>query len=919
MPRALGLCLAALAGLFMPVPAAAQLGDYSSHRLTASGVEIVAGADTLRFSLYAPDVVRVDFRPRGAHEPVASSVVIRGPSAAPPLAVTDQGDALWVSTSRLGIRVTKHPVRVSFRNAGGTELLAEPAAGGFLASGTRRRIRFALPPELHLYGTGERGIGPDLRGHGFGTWNTQSYGYGGPLETMGINVPFLATSGGFALYFESPLPARFDLGQGDPAGFSYEIDGGELSCYLMAAPDVPGQIERYTWLTGRQPLPPQWALGYIQSKFGYRNRREAEAMVEGMRARGIPADALVLDLYWFAQMGDLAWNTAAFPDPAGMIEQFRGRGFKTIVITEPNFTQRSLHFPFLAGEGKAFVGRTPAGAAYRIHGWWSCGCDALLFDMTNPAGRLWLWDRYAEFMSTGVAGLWTDLGEPETHPADMQHALGPAAEVHNIYNLLWAKALFEGFSRSEPDGRIVNLTRSGYAGIQRYGVFTWSGDVARSFSGLAVQRPILLNAALSGLAYQSSDLGGFVGSASPELYIRWLQFGAFNPVMRAHGVDNQGTEPWAYGAAAETIARDMIRIRYRLLPYIYTLARENHDTGMPLARPLFFADPGDPELADADEAYLFGPDFLVAPVVAEGQREQSVHLPRGAWIDYWDDSLHVGGRRVRVAAPLERLPLFVRAGAIIPMQPVMDYAGQQPADSLLLAVYPTFSAEPDTAMLYEDDGVSLAYQRGAFARTRLEQRVVGETGARRLELTVGAAVGSYPEMPARKSVTATLHRIAAPPTGVTLNGRPLAVLESRTELARAAAGYFHDAALRQLVITLPHEMVRSSVVRIAGLAELVDPPGEPTPLRLSANAPNPFRDSTEIRFELPRAGRVTLDIFDASGGRVTRLLDAERAAGPQTVSWEGRNGRGAPAPAGIYLIVLSVEGAGLTRKMTLVR
>ncbi len=912
------LLAAALMCLLMHGMVSGQVGNYTGHTVTSTGLKIVASGDTLVFSLYAPDMVRVDFRPGGAGLADSTPVIVREPLPSIPFDVIDSGDTLVFSTSEFVLRVEKYPVRLAYYGPDGNELLAEPAAGGLIASGSLRRTAFMLPGDLHFYGTGQRGIGIDLRGHNFGTYNTPSYGYSGPLETMGINIPFLATSGGYALYFESPVPATIDLGEFNSNVFNYDIYDGELSYFFMLGQDVPAQLERYTWLTGRQPLPPKWALGYIQSKFGYRNRAEAEIMIETMRDKNIPADAIVLDLYWFNQMGDLAWNQSAFNDPSAMISNFLAQGFKTIVITEPYFTEYCVNYPLLTGSASGFVGQAPWGGPYYLGGWWSCGCNAVLFDMTNPEARTWFWERHEEFMAEGVAGLWTDLGEPENHPWEMEHIGGPTRVVHNIYNLLWARTLFEGFGGYRPNDRIVNLSRSGYAGIQRYGVFTWSGDVSRSFGGLAVQLPIMLNMALSGMSYHSSDLGGFSGWASPELYVRWVEFGAFNPVMRAHGVDNQATEPWGFGAEAEEIARDYIRLRYRLLPYIYTLARENHDTGLPIVRPLFFHDPDDPELTGSDDAYLLGRDLLVAPVVDDGQRQKSVYLPRGYWVDAWTDSLYEGGRTVTVNAPLNVLPLFVRAGAIIPMQRVMDYVGAEPADTMLLEIYPTFSNALETFTLYEDDDESLDYMQGEFARIPMHQCITGNGENVIFEVTIDAARGGYPEMLTDRTVVASIYLVEGPPDLILLGSDTLTAYLSEPALLAGGDGYFYDAGRNVLKIKFEHDVAVTSGIRIVGIELPAGIPGagpETGKTHLKQNHPNPFRRGTSIGFSMERPDRVRIEVFNLLGQRVATLLDEDRAAGHHSVAWDGSNARGEESAPGIYFCRLSTEEHSQTRKM----
>ena len=925
VPRPGNLARAALVLMFLlaaSAPATGQLGDYSGHEVTSTGLRVIAGSDTLVFSLYASDVLRVDFLPVGAGGLDSTYAVIRAPSDGVWFDVDDRTAYLDLQTSRFKLRISKFPVRLRYFDKGNEELLAEPSAGGLDVSGTYRTANFVLPPDLHLYGTGGRGVGIDFRGYSFSTYNWPVYGYSGPIVTTSINIPLITTSSGYALYFESPIPANMDFGESDPAVFRYTIDGGELSYFFLLGEDVPAQIERYTWFTGRQPMPPKWALGYLQSKYGYRHRTEAEDMIQTMRSKGIPADAIILDLYWFWNMGDLEWNTSAFPDPTGMIGDFLADGFKTMVITEPYFTYYSSNYAFLMGAGSDYVGQDPGGGPYVLDNWWSCGCDAVLFDMSSPGGQSWLWTEYEDFMATGVAGLWTDLGEPERHPWDMEHHIGATPVVHNIYNLLWARTLFEGFAGYRPHDRIVNLTRSGYAGIQRYGTFTWSGDVSRSFGGLAVQLPMMLNMALSGMGYHSSDLGGFTGWTSSELYSRWIQFGAFNPVMRPHGGDNQATEPWGYGNEAEQTAKDYISLRYRLLPYIYTLARETYDTGLAMVRPLFIDYPDDPLLANHTDSYMFGPHFLVAPVVVDGERQKNVYLPEGVWIDYWTDSVHTGGTAVMVDAPLDRLPLFVRAGAVIPMQHVMDYVGAEPADSLFLDVFPTFSDIPDTFHLYEDDGESLDYIQGEYARITLSQGLEYIGSEHVLRIGVDPAVGSFPEMRLDRTIVATVHLVENAPAFVLLNSDTLDAYLSRGGLFAGGDGYFYDDGADLLTVKFEHNVAAASVIRVEGInlpAGVNEAETRTGDVLLGVNRPNPFVRGTSIGFTVQRAMRVKVEVFNMLGQRVAVLLNEEREPGRHLVVWDGRDGRGEQSPPGGYFYRLSAGGTNLTGKMILVR
>jgi alpha-glucosidase (family GH31 glycosyl hydrolase) len=894
------------------------LGDYTGHTVEGRSVTVHAGSSSVRFIFYQPEIVRVDYLPAPGTMPDSTFVVVQdtGQTAVP--SVTELDSMLLIASSSMTVRCSRYPVRLAFSDGSGAELLAEPAEGGLATIGSARVANFLLDPQEHFYGTGERGIGLDLRGNSFESYNTQTYGYNGALATMNINIPFLSSSRGYALLFDNTYTGHFDLGAGDPGRFSYRAGGGELTFYMIAGSTVPRQLELYTWLTGRQPLPPRWALGYLQSKYGYRNETEARAMVDTMRAKNIPCDAIIIDGYWFSDMGDLAWNTDAWPDPFGMMSDFRNDGFKTIVISQTYITSPSASWGEAVMGG--FLGLSPSGNPYILPNWWSCGCDAGLLDITHPEAREWFWGKHPGFFGNELAGIWTDLGEPERHPLDMQHVLGSTAKVHNIYNLLWAETDFNGFNNFRPDQRLFNLTRSGFAGIQRYGVATWSGDVAKSFSALAVQLPMLLNMGMSGIGYHNSDIGGFCcGTTTAELYVRWMQFGTFCPVARAHGagpaVGGQDTEPWVFGAAAEEICRDYIRFRYQLLPYLYTLARENHDTGMPLVRPLFFADPEDPALYDNSASYLLGDALLVSPVVQAGQTTKDVYLPSGSWVYLWDDRLYGGGGMVTVSTPLETMPVFVKRGSIIPRQPVMNYSDERPADTLMVSVYPS-PVGAGGFTLYEDDGETLEYQSGSFARIPLAQQTTATGVLTSLSLSIGAAEGTYAGMPERRAYLADVHGIAGGPTAAFINGRPIAQRSSYEELREGGDGFFFDPSAGILYLqagTVPdsaYVIVAEGLVLSAHIDESVTPDYH----TLFQNYPNPFNSSTTIRYQLSTLSPISITIFDLLGRQVATLVNGKQEPGAYTVQWDA-----AGVPSGVYFYRLTTPSFSQTKKLLLLR
>lgn len=773
-------------------------GAYVQHRMDGSMLIVEGERATVQVSFYRPQMARVDWLPEGTARPDTSFAVIQTPDVQP--VVHETADRLFARTSKMTVTVHKSPLRVMLAGPDGRALLDEKPQP-LLVTDSTRTVQFSADSTMHVYGTGERGGSFNLQGRAFDVYNTPRYGYATAPSTMKINIPLAVTTGGFGLFMDEIDRGRFDIGAEEAGRLAYTSEYGAVSYVVIAAEDIRDQLRHYTWLTGRQPLPPKWSLGYIQSKYGYRTEAEARGVIDTLRARDFPVDALVLDLQWFEHMGDLAWNREAFPTPFDMMADLSAKGVQTVAITETYLAGPSdLYAP--AAEG-GHVGTNPDGSPMALPDWWSCpdGCPAYLVDLTRPETRDWWWSKHPAFMgdATGengtMAGLWTDLGEPELHPDSMQHHMGPTPRIHNAYNLLWAKTLYDGLREMRPEQRVFNLTRSGSAGIQRYGTVHWSGDVQRSFVGLAEQPKLMLQAGLSGLAYYGSDIGGFLGDEkSPELMIRWMQHGAMTPTMRPHGVDNLPTEPWLYGEEAEEIIREYIELRYQLMPYFYTLAYENHVTGMPIARPLFFADPDHDGLHDESNAYLLGDALLVAPVLEEGNRTVDVPLPRGNWFNLHTREMTRGGQTVQADAPLEDIPVFQKAGSIVPMRPVAPHTSAQPRDTLMVRIVP--DPEGASFTLYEDDGHTTAYENGAYALTPITQSM--SANGEKLIVEVGAATGSFDGMPEERTVRMSVVQADAP-ASVRLNGERLARHADKSALERQG-GYHYNAETRVLTV-----------------------------------------------------------------------------------------------------------------------
>ncbi|MDD8017698.1 MAG: glycoside hydrolase family 31 protein [Bacteroidota bacterium] len=803
---------------FISVSAQTFLGNFSKYTADKKSVVVHSDSSAVRLQFYSNEIVRVDFLPTPKTQIDSSFVVIQEPSNNVQFIVTESDSALKVVTSHIQVRFQKFPLRISFLDSLGNTLVSEPRSGGLSTNNQSRVLRFTMNAHDHYYGTGERCMALDKRGQKFVSYNTQVGNYTVPLATMNLNVPFIATSSGYAIYIDNTYRGTFDFGTVDTSVFSYVADGGELSLYVIVASTIPEQLEKYTWLTGRQPLPPRWVFGFIQSKNRYENETITRSIVQTMREKNIPCDGIVLDLKWFDKMGDVSWNESLWPTHEKMVTDFLSEGIKTILITEPYIIQPSKNFT--EADTNGYLAKDSTGKTYLMDKWWSCGytCGSTLLDITNPAARKWWWSKHPVSFGKYVAGIWTDLGEPERHPEEMNHYLGNTAKIHNIYNLLWAKTIYDGFTELRPNERVVNVSRSGFAGSQRYGVMPWSGDVARSFIGLQVQMPILLGMGMSGIAYQNSDIGGYARMpTTPELYIRWMEFGTFCPITRAHGagetVNGYPTEPWMFGAEAEKICREFISLRYQLLPYIYSLAHNNYETGMPFARPLFWLDPNDKQLGNESSSYMWGDAFLVSPVVTAGERTKNVYLPKGTWVNFWTDEIVQGGKTVSVAAPLERMPIFVKEGSIIPMAPLMNYSDERILDTLTLRIYPSFDKEV-TYSMYEDDGKTREYQSGKYSKTTFTQRVTKVNGAQMLILTGGESQGTFTGKLNERNYIYEIHGIAKKPMKVQVNG--FAIIESKklTNSIPAQQEFSYDGKTKKLFVHIHSQLNTATEIQV---------------------------------------------------------------------------------------------------------
>lgn len=689
------------------------------------------------------------------------------------------------------VNVDKKSGRVSFLTLEGDTLLSEDKPLHFYHNG-----------QSALYGGGERGKHLRLNGDTLVMWNRPNYGYGEGdprIDQMGITMPYIVSDAGYGLLFDDASKANLALAPEEityisenPKDFTYTFIGGG---------SMPEVTSNFTNVVGRQNLPPFWSLGYITSKYGYRSEKEALGAVDSLKNHGYPVDGIIFDLYWYGvetDMGRLEWAENQFPNHRAMLDSLNAMGVNPVLIHQPYINKKGAidNYNMLAADNLLTV--DSSGNINDVHTWVG---DAGMFDITNPRTRTWLWNRLRPLTAEGLSGWWGDLGEPEQHPLTIRHANGmDAIDYHNRYGNDWSQLIYEGLRKDFPEMRPFLMMRGGTTGLQKYSVFPWTGDVSRSWAGLQPQIKLMLNSGLSGLGYMSSDIGGFAVDPKhpydPELYLRWLQYGVFSPILRTHA-QNQ-PEPYHYPMYEQTL-RDLIKMRYKWLPYNYTLAYENAADGQPLARPVNYYNPYNMDNDDVTDEYLWGQEVLVAPVMTQGAKTREVYFPdfglpeleSPTWIYWYNPSKkYKGGTTATIATPITEFPLFVKAGSFIPQyEEAINNVEEYDQSKLTVKYFP--DNEPSSYVLFDDDRKSpTSLEKGEYQLTRFSANPVksgSKKGLRTASAKAGKSLtpiseyiirieseGAYIGMPTERSINFVMVGVSKP-AQAQVDGKPVTV------------------------------------------------------------------------------------------------------------------------------------------------
>ncbi len=711
-----------------PVAAAPATAGADRAAIVPATAPAAAG---LRLRVEAPDphILRLWFKAGGEFVREPSLALAAAPATRVDLTRADRRGTVEIGTGAMTVRVDERTLRFDVRSGDATLI-----AHGAIAAGSGRAwtLTRAVAADERLLGLGQdnqNGGRLNRRGTIRDLWAGQKIESGN--VTAQYPIPLLLSTGrdghAYGVFYDNVHHLRFDLAKTRPDEIRCDADGGEVDLYVIDGPTLADVIERYTLLTGRPSLPPLWALGYWQSKCTYYDWQQLDEAYRQLTARGFPVDVMVIDADWPEVITDYRWAkrwVGTEVTPAEKIAGYAQRGVR-IVMSQSGPMVRQDSPTFASGWAAGIFATDGKGNPVEC-GWYG----GKLLDFTHPKLNDWLWPQTRRLDEQGISGWWLDLTEPEGEPPQTHYFAGGPAGIHNEFSLLCTRS-FEGVQLAvHPNQRPFILTRCGPAGLQRFQAAVWTGDITSDYATLRAHPPEMLNSGLSGFTWWTCDTGGFLTGyykndqfgAHARLYERWMQFSVFSPITRAHKAGG-APEPYAFGPAAEQSNRHYLQLRYRLLPYIYSYAWEASRDGLPLVRPLALEYPRDAKSVETPgDEYLFGRELLVAPVLHEGQVNRAVYFPPGRWFD-WDYGYeYTGGRSWVVAAPLNRIPVAVRAGAIIPLAPEMRNTAEKPWDPLTVEVYPSGSSQ---FTLYRDDGVTFNYARGAYTVTHFacdEQR-----------------------------------------------------------------------------------------------------------------------------------------------------------------------------------------------------
>ena len=756
-----------------------RLDRVTASHPTPNGIEVRSGPALMQITALRDDVLRVRVGPAmQLPEDASWAVLPASRTSSVPVTAESSPASVGFKTGKLHVAVHKDPFQLTVTDLQGHVIVDDFPGRPIEYHGSSFRVYFKSTADEHYFGLGDKPGPLDRRNHAFVDWNTDAFGWQESTDPMYKSIPFFITfrhgvSAG--IFLDNTWRASFDFNKEYRDAYSFGSEGGPLDYYILYGPEPKTVVQSWAWLVGKTPLPPLWSLGYQQSRYTYYPETEVRRIAGRLRSEHIPADVIWLDIDYQLKNRPFTIDPERFPHFDQMVQDLKAQHLRTVVITDLHvaYLPNSGYKPYDEGKAGDHFIKNPDGSDFVGMVWPG---KSVFPDFTRRATREWYGTLYGDFVAKGVAGFWNDMNEPalfevpsKTMPDDTQHRIDEPGfttrtathlEVHNILGMQNTRATFDGLRKLQPNVRPFVMTRASYAGGHRYAA-TWTGDNSSDWYHLRQTIPQLLNLSLSGFSMSGADVGGFAATPQPELLTRWIELGAFQPIDRDHTATGTGPqEPWENGTPEDlTLRRRYIEERYRLLPYLYTTAEEMSRTGLPIMRPMFMEFPEDAsghQLVDpmVDNDFMLGSDLLVAESPYPDEMDDfSVGLPPVGWYNYWTgarvegttgrraiDNTQVQQAEVRIQRSLDTLPVFVRAGAVVPEQPLVQSTDEKPEGPLTLRVYPPTGFNKDCkGSLYLDDGVSYDFEKGQFLREQFTCRL----SAQGIIVTIAAPEGGF--------------------------------------------------------------------------------------------------------------------------------------------------------------------------------
>ncbi len=766
-------------------------GNVTKTNIDKNVIQLQLENGTAEIQLITDEIVRVRFYP-------ASSIPVESSYAVLPLKINvkitqinDTEKSLEISTPKILVKINKNPLRIGFYDQQGNLISKDHDSFGMGWNGTKVYCWKELHDDEPFYGLGEKTRGLNKRGNAFTMWNSDIPAYSTTQDPLYQSHPFfLSIHGGksFAYFLDNSYRTFFNFGAGNNQFYYFGADDGVLDYYFIYGEAPKAVLENYGRLVGTMPLPPKWGLGYQQCRWSYYPATEVLALAKKFRDKQIPCDVIYLDIHYMDGYRVFTWHPQRFSEPKSTVSQLSEMGFKTAVIIDPGIKVDPDYWVYQQGISGDYFCRYPDGTLYQGQVWpgW-CHFP----DFSKPATRKWWGSLITKLTDVGVRGFWNDMNEPATwggtFPDNVNFNFeGRGADhlrMHNLYGLLMAKSTYEGARKNRPNERPLVLTRAGFSGVQRYSA-VWTGDNVASWEHLKLSAQMCLGLSISGVTFCGPDIGGFAGAPTPDLFTRWIQLGIFMPFFRTHtAINTPEQEPWSFGDYHEEINRKFIRLRYQLLPYLYNAIYQSYKKNTPVLRAMILEFPDDDRSYWMDDQFFFGDNFLVAPIFAENQTARKVYFPEGSYFDFWTDEKIEGKSEKLVDAPLNKIPIFVKGGSVLPMQDWMNYVGEKKIESLQLHVYPIPGKFRST--FYEDDGISYNYEKGQFSLTEFELNC----SKKKVLFSIVPKVKNFE--PEYENYLVVVHNVGNTIKTIQINGKKYMAVKSREELEERKGNYFY--------------------------------------------------------------------------------------------------------------------------------